>query len=79
MELRAMGEMTRDVGGKTYAEIGQLLGISHTRVQQLEARALRKMRKRAAFLGLDLEAVLSTAAQHDNAAMLAGAHRGRRR
>jgi DNA-directed RNA polymerase specialized sigma24 family protein len=73
-----MGEMTRDVGGKTYAEIGQLLGISHTRVQQLEARALRKMRKRATLLGIDLAAALSTRPKHDNGALLAGAGRGRR-
>ena len=35
---------TADVGGMTLREIAVRMGISHARVQQLEASALRKLR-----------------------------------
>lgn len=41
-------------GGKTYAEIADLLGVSVQRVQFIEARALRKMRKLAVARGVSL-------------------------
>lgn len=31
--------------GLTYAEIGELLGMSRARVQQIEVQALRKLKK----------------------------------
>jgi DNA-directed RNA polymerase sigma subunit (sigma70/sigma32) len=44
----------------TYHEIGGLLGISVTRVQQIEAQALAKMRKAAKARGYSLDDVLET-------------------
>ena len=41
--------------GLTLDEIARRLGISRARVQQLEARALKKMAKRARALGLRFE------------------------
>jgi DNA-directed RNA polymerase sigma subunit (sigma70/sigma32) len=35
---------THDTGGMTYHQIGTALGISHTRVQQIERKALGKLR-----------------------------------
>jgi DNA-directed RNA polymerase sigma subunit (sigma70/sigma32) len=49
---------TADVGGLTYREIADRLGLSHARIQQIEARALAKMRKAAEKRGLRLEDVL---------------------
>lgn len=49
---------THDGIGLTYRQIAARLGISHTRVQQLEARALRKMGKLARARGIRLEDVL---------------------
>lgn len=40
--------------GLTHREIGDLLGISFARVQQIETIALAKMRREAKRLGLDL-------------------------
>jgi DNA-directed RNA polymerase specialized sigma subunit len=43
----------------TYAEIGDLLGLSHQRVQQIERRALQKFRNNLELLGYhSLEEVL---------------------
>ena len=34
----------RATGGMTYHEIAAVMGVSHTRVQQIEAEAMRKLR-----------------------------------
>ncbi len=44
--------MDRRDDGLTLQQIAEILGLSRQRVQQLEARALRKLRKRAALLGI---------------------------
>ncbi|OHD27937.1 MAG: hypothetical protein A2Y38_07280 [Spirochaetes bacterium GWB1_59_5] len=40
------------LGGMTYQQIAAVLGVSHTRVQQIEAAALAKVRR--ALGGMDL-------------------------
>jgi len=45
---------TSSTGGLTYAQIADLLGVSVQRVQFIEARALRKMKKLAMARGVSL-------------------------
>jgi DNA-directed RNA polymerase sigma subunit (sigma70/sigma32) len=54
-------EETADGIGLTHGEIARRLGISRTRVHQIEAQALRKMAKRAKLLGLTLDGAPSRA------------------
>lgn len=43
----------------TYAEIGAMMGISHQRVQQIEAKALQKFKNNLQLLGINsIEEVL---------------------
>lgn len=42
------GQRASDTGGLTHVEIAERLGVSRTLVQQIEARALKKLRRAAA-------------------------------
>lgn len=48
-----MGIYAIEPDGVTYEEIGEQLGVSHTRVQQIEKRAIRKCRRWCAEHGYE--------------------------
>ncbi|HEY6462742.1 MAG TPA: sigma factor-like helix-turn-helix DNA-binding protein [Polyangiaceae bacterium] len=74
-QVREAGACTRTAGAMTYREIAERVGLSQARVQQIERRALQKLRVAAEKSGYSLDDVLGGHVPGDGATFVEHARR----